>query len=152
MKRDQDNRVDESSEDITIYTTVYPLQYIVEEIGGDTVTVHSVFPPGVDGHMYEPTSKEMTDFAASDAFIYIGAGMEGFANSVSEALGLEDIALIEIGKHEELFQKGTQEGSDHEHEDEHAIEIQGLSDHYHTGDIIELTANLHIDSEHDHWH
>ncbi len=145
---DEDRNADESNENITVYTTVYPLQYIVEEIGGDTVTAHSVFPPGVDGHMYEPTSKEMTDFASSDAFIYIGAGMEGFADSVSLALGSEDVALIEIGQHEELFQKGTHESSEHEQ----AIEIQGLSVHYHTGDMIELTANLHIDSEHDHWH
>lgn len=149
---ERNSNTDESNESITVYTTVYPLQYIVEEIGGDTVTANSVFPPGVDGHMYEPTSKEMTDFAASDAFIYIGAGMEGFADSVSEALESEDVALIEMGQHEELFQKGNHENSEHVHESEQTIEIQGLAEHYHTGDRFELTANLHIDSEYDHWH
>src|SRR5690625_3642792 len=96
---------EDSNGNLTIYTTVYPLQYIVEEIGGETVTAHSVYPPGADGHTYEPTSKEMTEFAKSDAFIYIGEGMEGFAESISGALGSQDVALIEIGKYEELFQK-----------------------------------------------
>lgn len=160
--------------DLTIYTTVYPLQYVVEEIGGYTVTAHSVYPPGADGHTYEPTSKEMTEFAKSDAFIYIGEGMEGFAESMADALGLQDVELIEIGKHEELFQKEGHSHGEHNHdhdghdyhheghdhsqeEDEHghqegAINIEGLADHYHTGDTIQLTAKHSEGSEHDHWH
>lgn len=137
---------------LSIYTTVYPLQYIVEEIGGDTVTAHSVYPPGADGHIYEPTSKEMTEFAKSDAFIYIGAGMEGFAESVSNALGSQDVKLIEIGEHQELFQKGSHENGAHQDETDGSIIIDGLSDHYHTGDTFILTAKSVEDTELDHWH
>jgi zinc transport system substrate-binding protein len=32
------------------------------------------------------------------------------------------------------------------------IEIEGIADHYHTGDTIELTAMLNEDVEYDHWH
>lgn len=147
---------EDSNETLTIYTTVYPLQYIVEEIGGETVMAYSVYPPGADGHTYEPTSKEMTEFAKSDAFIYIGEGMEGFAESISGALETQDVALIEIGKYEEVFQKAGHSDDDHAHENdehgEHAITIEGLSDHYHTEDAIKLTANHSEESEHDHWH
>ena len=58
----------ESDSELNIYTTVYPLEYIVEKIGQDTVEVSSVFPPGVDGHSYEPTMQEMTQYADGDAF------------------------------------------------------------------------------------
>ncbi|MBY7142631.1 zinc ABC transporter substrate-binding protein [Virgibacillus sp. NKC19-3] len=157
---------EQSTSDLDIYTTVYPLQYIVEEIGGDTVNTHSVYPPGADGHTYEPTSKEMTDFAKSDAFIYIGEGMEGFAESVSGALESQDVRLIEIGKHEELFQHehAGHEGDNHDHDDhdhdshdhegeeEQAVSVNGLADHYHTGDTIELTAEHDEDADYDHWH
>ncbi len=153
---------DETNEDLTIYTTVYPLEYVVEQIGGHTVTAHSVYPPGADGHTYEPTSKEMTEFAQADAFIYIGEGMEAFAESVADALESQDVALIEIGKHEEIFQKAGHSHDDHDHEsDSHnhdegegsgdSITIEGLAHHYHTGDSISLTAH-HADSEYDHWH
>lgn len=143
---------EELNANITVYTTVYPLQYLVEEISGDSIIAHSIFPPGVDGHMYEPTSKEMANLAKSDAFIYMGAGMEGFADSISDALGSEDVQLVEIGETEELFQKGIHTSSSAGEDDEHVIEIQGLADHYHTGDTIQLSAHLQIDSEHDHWH
>lgn len=140
-----------SNTNLEIYTTVYPLQYIVEEIGGDTVTAHSVYPPGADGHIYEPTSKEMTKFANGDAFIYIGAGMEGFAESVSNALEPENVRLIEIAEHEELFQKGGH--SNVEHDDvEHIIGIEGLAAHYHSNDTITLTATFADGSELEHLH
>src|SRR5690625_882294 len=150
---DEDTSSSENStSDLTVYTTVYPLQFIVEEIGGNTVTAHSVYPPGADGHTYEPTSKEMTEFAKSDAFIYIGEGMEGFAESISSALGSQDVELIEIGKYEELFQKKEHVHAEHDEDEEHAITVEGLADHYHTGDAIKLTANHRDRSEDDHWH
>lgn len=137
---------------LSIYTTVYPLQYIVEEIGGDTITAHSVYPPGADAHIYEPTSKEMTEFAKSDAFIYIGAGMEGFAESVSATLDSQDIKLIEIGEHQELFQKASHGNTEHQDKKNAAILIDGLSDHYYSGDTFTLTAKPSENTEHDHWH
>src|SRR5699024_3366279 len=75
----------------------------VERIGGDTVSTTSVYPPGVDAHTYEPASKEMTTIAKGNAFIYLGAGMEGFAENAAEALQSQDVKLIEIGRHDELF-------------------------------------------------
>lgn len=144
---------EQTKENLTIYTTVYPLQYVVEEIGGDTVTVKSVYPPGADGHTYEPTTKEMTRFAESDAFIYIGEGMEGFSDSIANALGRQSVELIAIGEYTQLFQKYGHDHDDHsheEHENEHAITINGLSAHYHSGDTIELIADYEKTSEQTH--
>lgn len=101
-----------------IYTSIYPIQYLAEHIGGDTVNVESVYPPGVDAHTYEPTSKEMTSIASGDAFIYLGAGMEGFAESAADALESQDVALFELGTHEELFQTEHAHAEDgHNHGD-----------------------------------
>ncbi|RDW20925.1 metal ABC transporter solute-binding protein, Zn/Mn family [Oceanobacillus chungangensis] len=111
------NDMPSSNDNLTVYTTIYPIQYIVEQIGGDSLTVKSVYPPGVDAHTYEPTSKDMTDIAESDAFIYLGAGMESFAQTAAGALEKQDVLLMEIGKHEELFQSSG--STEHDHEDEH---------------------------------
>lgn len=40
----------------------------------------------------------------------------------------------------------------HDQNVEEGIVIQGLADHYHTGDAIQLTAELDEETEFDHWH
>ena len=110
---------DEASSDVTdeltIYTTIYPIQYAAERSGGDSGETESVFPPGVDAHTYEPSTKDMTSIADSDAFIYLGAGMEAFAETAATALDSQDVALVELGQKEELFH--TENGEEHSGED-----------------------------------
>lgn len=100
----------------------------MEQIAGEEASVQSIYPPGVDAHTYEPTSKELTSLANGDAFFYLGAGMEAFAETAANALEGQDISFIEIGAvREDLFRRvehghgddehGNEEA--HEHEDEH---------------------------------
>lgn len=107
-KNDTDNETN------TIYTTIYPLQFLVDKIAGDSVDVFTVYPPGVDEHTYEPTAKEITEIAEADAFFYIGAGLEAMASTAARALENQAVQLIEVGKHEELFLS-----DEHHEEDEH---------------------------------
>lgn len=108
----------EEDKDI-IYTTIYPLQYLVEEIAGDIVDVESVYPPGVDEHTYEPTAQELTQIADGEAFFYIGAGLEALASTAAEALENQDVQLIEIGEHEELFLSGPDQHHENDEHDDH---------------------------------
>jgi len=100
---------------LNIYTSVYPIQYAIQKIGGETVSAETVYPPGVDAHTYEPTSKDMTAIADSDAFIFLGAGMEGFAETAADALSSQDVHLVELGSHDELFH--SEDDDKHSHED-----------------------------------
>lgn len=109
----QTNDSNKKADVLQIYTSIYPLQYIVEQIGGDEVVTDSIIPPGVDAHTYEPTSKEITGLADGDAFIYIGAGMEGFAETMADALENQDIAFLEIGQQKSLFQANDSHEADH---------------------------------------
>lgn len=107
-----------NDDQLTIKTTLYPLEYIMSEIGGDNVNVETIYPPGVDAHTYEPTSKEITGLAKADVFVYLGAGMEGFADKAAGALSKQDVKLIEIGAHEELFAH-TEDTDDHDDHHDH---------------------------------
>ena len=62
----------EEDKTIQIYTTVYPLQYFAERIGGDAVNVASIYPAGANEHTFEPTQKDMIALADADLFFYIG--------------------------------------------------------------------------------
>lgn len=142
--------------ELTIYTSVYPIKFAVEQIAGKTATVKTVFPPGTDAHTYEPTSKDIIAIAESDAFFYVGSGMEGFSSSIAEALEPHDVALIEMGQYEELFHSSPIHVEHHVHGEEALetvnIEITGLSEHYHTGDSINLTTRIAEDIHYDHLH
>lgn len=109
--------ISNKSQENTIYTSIYPIQFITDQIVGDTATVLSVYPPGVDAHSFEPTTKTITDIATSEAFIYLGAGMEGFSESTSAALQSTDVTFIEIGLHESLFLQTHDDHHGHDHGD-----------------------------------
>ena len=60
----------DNMDDITIYTTTYPLQYLVEQIYGYNSTVLSIYPAGVEVKNYELTKKQEKDYAEADMFVY----------------------------------------------------------------------------------
>src|SRR5699024_8047654 len=53
---------------------------------------------------------ETINIANGDAFIYLGANMEGFVDQLAKTLHQAQVNLIEIGKHPELFE--TNKGRD----------------------------------------
>lgn len=113
-----DEAKDKDDDTLLIYTSIYPLAYIMEEIAGTEADVQSIYPPGVDAHTYEPSSREITKMANADALIYLGAGMESFAETAADALQQQDIELIELGKDKTLFAEHEHDGAeeeDHEH-------------------------------------
>lgn len=60
-----------NKETLTVYTTIYPLEDFTKKIGGDFVQVKSIYPPNVDAHSFEPSTKDMLNLASSDLFIYL---------------------------------------------------------------------------------
>ncbi|MGG1678026.1 metal ABC transporter solute-binding protein, Zn/Mn family [Neobacillus sp. NRS-1170] len=79
---------------LTIYTTVFPLQYFTEQIGGKYVDVKTIYPPGADEHTFEPSQKDMMNLADSDLFFYIGLGLEGFVEKAKSTLKNENVSLV----------------------------------------------------------
>lgn len=86
------------AEPLSVYTTVYPLQYFAERIGGEHVAVQSIYPAGANEHTFEPTQKDMMALADADYFFYIGLGLEGFVENAKKTLANEDVKLIAAAK------------------------------------------------------
>lgn len=128
-----ETKLDEESNKLKVYTTVYPLLYFTETIGGDYVDANTIYPNGADEHTYEPTQKEMMEIADADLFFYIGEGLEGFVDKAKEALKNENVAFVATAKDIVLH-----EDTDHEHEVE--------DDHDHEADAD------HADDSHDDGH
>ncbi|MEH7525629.1 zinc ABC transporter substrate-binding protein [Bacillus sp. JJ1503] len=109
---------EKNNDTLTVYTTVYPLQYFAERIGGKYVETKTVYPPGADEHSFEPTQKDMMKLADADLFIFIGLGLEGFVEKAKEILKGEDVQMIAAGENVHL-DTNIEKDSAHEEEDHH---------------------------------
>lgn len=120
---------------LSIYTTVYPLQYFAERIGGEHVDVSSIYPPGANEHTFEPTQKDMMALADADLFFYIGLGLEGFVEKAKTTLANEQVKLVSTADNvsEEMLHISTghvhAKGDGHDHEGEESHEESGAHEH-----------------------
>lgn len=124
---------------IEIYTTVYPLSYFAERIGGDYVNVSSIYPPGANEHTFEPTQKDMMSLADADLFFYIGLGLEGFVENAKETLKNEDVKLVATGSN--LSEEELAVSTGHTHG-------EAIGDNHDEHNHVEATEENH--DEHDH--
>lgn len=63
-------------EDIDIYTSVYPTEYITNRLYGEHSTITSIYPDGVIPEKYSLNDKQVKDYSQSDLFIFDGLSNE----------------------------------------------------------------------------
>ena len=66
----------DSMEDITIYTTNYPTEYITQRLYGEYSEVKSIYPDGVNIKDYKLTNKQIKDYSKAQLFIFNGLSSE----------------------------------------------------------------------------
>lgn len=59
-------------ENISVITTVYPLEYVTNILYGDHSSVASMYPNDTDSFTYEFSDKQVQDFSQKDLLIYNG--------------------------------------------------------------------------------
>lgn len=59
-----------------IITTVYPIEYLVNELYGENSTIESIYPHGIDTSTYELTDKQIKEYSRNELFIYNGLSDE----------------------------------------------------------------------------
>lgn len=64
---------------LEVAVTFYPLEYLVQRIGGEGVHVTSFVTPGVEPHEWEPTPRDVERIRQSKLFVYHGAGLDPWA-------------------------------------------------------------------------
>lgn len=122
----ESNETDSSS--LTVYTTVFPLKSFAEQIGGDAVTVETIYPNGADIHTYEPTQKDMLEYAEGDLFIYTTDALDPVSEKIRGAVEEHTVFFSAAdGISEEAFEHDHA----HEHEDEAGHEDEDGHDDEH---------------------
>ncbi|WZX99169.1 zinc ABC transporter substrate-binding protein [Bacillus sp. FSL W7-1360] len=108
----------EDPETLKIYTTIFPLADWTKRIGGEFVEVEAMIPAGADAHTYELTAQQMVAVADADAFIYNGAGLEGFAEKIIEAVSSHDVEVVAAIEGIDLLAATHDHHDHHDHDEE----------------------------------
>ena len=57
-------------EDINIYTTTYPINFLINSLYEDHCKVYSIYPTGIDLNDYELSERKLEEYSKSDLFIF----------------------------------------------------------------------------------
>jgi len=144
-----------SDDKVSVVTSFYPMYEFTQQVAGDRADVSLMVSAGEDAHHYEPSAKDVARVNEADVFVYSSEEMEHWVDSLLKTIENDQLVIARTADGVE----STHHDHDHEdHEDEanqeanESIHIQGVADHYHTGDMVELTAELDEDVDYDHWH
>ena len=89
-----------NEDDNVIYVTSYPMQYLVEEIAGETVVVKRVPGSQVHSESIDWSAKEIIDMVKADLLFYIDAGFDTYIPNNIEAIFSDgDLKLINISEY-----------------------------------------------------
>ena len=87
----------DTMEDINIYTTSYPINYLIDYLYGNNAKINSIFPNGVNIDEFEISDKKVKEYANSDLFVFNSLDIDRdyavkFINS-NENLKIIDVSM-----------------------------------------------------------
>ncbi|WP_033541159.1 metal ABC transporter solute-binding protein, Zn/Mn family [Planococcus sp. CAU13] len=140
-----------STEQISVVASFYPMYEFARHVAGDRAEVSLMVSSGQDAHHYEPSAKDVAVVNEADVFVYSSEEMEHWVSSLLNTVENEELIVARTSDN-----GGAAEFHAYDHDDEEGpaseIAIKGAAGHYHTGDTIELTAELDEAVDLDHWH
>ena len=64
------NITKDSMDDIEIYTTIYPVRYLINSLYGDNATINSIYPSGVAPDDFTLSDKKLEEYSKTDLFVF----------------------------------------------------------------------------------
>ncbi|MFT7507624.1 MAG: zinc transport system substrate-binding protein [Acidimicrobiales bacterium] len=107
------------TEKLSIVTSFYPLQFILEQIVGDLGTITNI-GEGKDPHDFEPTIQNVLALQKADLVVLQGADFEPWGDDVIARLEADGVPVTIATANIELHEGGhhDEHGEDEEHEEE----------------------------------
>ncbi len=86
------------SEKIVVTTTTNVITDLVENIGGENVSVTGLMGPGVDPHLYRPSASDVNKLQNADIVFYNGLDLEGKMGDIFVKIGREGTAVWAVSE------------------------------------------------------
>ena len=76
----------DNMDNISIYTTNYPTEYITSRLYGEHSSIKSIYPNGININDYKLTKKQITDYSDTDLYIFNGLNEKekGYVSSMRD--------------------------------------------------------------------
>jgi zinc transport system substrate-binding protein len=84
-----------ATEKLSVVASIVPLKDFCQRIGGNQVDVQLLIPPGASPHIYEPPPSVAAKASRARVFVYIGAGLEPWAERLLTANQEEGPYVVE---------------------------------------------------------
>jgi zinc transport system substrate-binding protein len=112
---------------LDVVVSIYPLQYLVEQVGADLVDITTVTPAGSDPHSVELSPRQLRVFGEADAVVYLS----GFQHPVDDAVTQrEPRHVLDVAQVVDL--RPLPPGAADEHEGE-----EGTDEEEHDGEAVD---------------
>lgn len=122
-----------------VVTAFYPLEWAVEEVGGDAVSVNNLTAVGAEPHDLELTPAQRDEIEDADVVFVMG---NGFQPAVEEAADERDGPTVEVfAELASLHAEGRVVESEHDEGDDDASEEDGGDGQ---AEILEETLDPHV--------
>lgn len=113
----QEENADSVEGKLRVMASFYTMADFAEKIGGDRADITCMVPAGTEPHDWEPSTTDITGLERADVFIYNGAGMEHWAEDVTESLENKELLVVEASQGVKLHaeEEHDHEGHSHSH-------------------------------------
>jgi zinc transport system substrate-binding protein len=91
----------------SVVAAFYPLQFVVQQVGGETVKVENLTPAGTEPHDLELTPSQIAGLGKADLIVYLG----GFSPAVDDAAKGQSAKAMNVADSAKLTRTGD-EGAD----------------------------------------
>ena len=101
---------------VTVVTSIKPLQLIASAIQQDTSTVSSLLPPGASPHSFSLRPSDMRRLQQAELFYWIGPDLENFLPKVLQQRSKASVAIQDLAGLKLLdFDQAHTDDHDHQH-------------------------------------
>ncbi|MCM3781996.1 zinc ABC transporter substrate-binding protein [Neobacillus mesonae] len=139
QSQDTEDSTNNEGTKISVVASFLPMYEFTKNIAGDRADVHLMVSEGQDAHHYEPSAQDVAAVSEADVFVYSSDEMEFWTKSLLNTVENDNLIIVRAADGPEKS-------------DAESVQVEGVANHYHTGDEIELTAKLTGDADYDHWH
>ncbi|HBW73766.1 MAG: ABC-type metal ion transporter, periplasmic subunit [Candidatus Magasanikbacteria bacterium GW2011_GWA2_45_39] len=81
---------------VKIVTSIYPLEEIARNVGGEKANVIRITPNGVEPHDYEPTPEDIATLQSAQLVLVNGAGMESWSEKIKPDLEKQGVKVLNL--------------------------------------------------------
>ena len=118
----------QSPEQLSVITTIYPMTYFSQRVGGERVNVESLIKAGVDAHDFEPTSGDIIKIGEADVLVFNHPAFESWVQDAVVAAENESLIVVKAADiaDDAVLAHAHDHGHD-EHDDKEAKLVEQLS-------------------------